>query len=63
MYQGDFMNRAMRRVVTVFAVLFGLLGAGAATASADEEVSLTAVVTAVTGTTLPVDPSDSMVWD
>ncbi|WP_163010673.1 hypothetical protein [Streptomyces dangxiongensis] len=57
------MNRAVRRLVTVSAVLFALLGAGAATASADEEVSPTAVVHAVTGTTLPVDPNESMVWD
>ncbi|MFH8768901.1 hypothetical protein ACIF83_15115 [Streptomyces sp. NPDC085866] len=57
------MNRTVHRAVTVIATLFALLGIGAAAASADEQAPPAAVVSGVTGVHLPVDPSDSMVWD
>ncbi|MFG2119744.1 hypothetical protein [Streptomyces sp. NPDC048710] len=57
------MNRTVHRAVTVIATLFALLGIGAVAASADEQAPPAAVVSGVTGVHLPVDPSDSMVWD
>ncbi|MDX2547318.1 hypothetical protein ACOT81_32615 [Streptomyces sp. WI04-05B] len=57
------MNRSICRAVTVFAVLFPLIGLGATASAADEPVSAGAVVSEVTQTVLSSEAPDSMVWD